>query len=203
MQLLNRKKKVELQLCSSTAGRRRWSCVAAQLHNTKTKVELCYSIAPQHEEEGDDSCRCLLHCPATALQRSIAKKNKKKATAATPSPSSLRCSAAKKTKEEGDGAVAFFVALQQRRKKKHKKVTATTLPSPSSQHCSVAQQKKHKKATTLLPSPSSLRCATKKQKKKATATTLPLPSFFVFFATQRRRRRRRRCCRRLLRGATL
>jgi len=74
------------------------------------KVELRYSTAPQHEQEGEDSCRCLLHCPATALQRSIAKKKQKKKVT-LPSPSSLCCNVAKKTKEEGDAAVAFFVAL--------------------------------------------------------------------------------------------
>jgi len=123
-------------------------------------VELRCTASPQHEEEGDGSCRHLLHCPTIALQRSVAKKKqekcdgsnavaffaalqhkkkKKKGDATVAFFTMLRCSATKKRKEKGDTAVTFFAALRcaaTQQKKQKKKATVATLPSPSSLRCS-------------------------------------------------------------------
>ncbi len=120
--------------------RRRWSCSIAQLHNTKTNVELRCTASPQHEEEGDGSCRHLLHCPTIALQRSVAKKKQEKC--------------------DGSNAVAFFAALQHSKKKKKGDATVAFF---TMLRCS-ATKKKKKKAT--LPSPSSLPCAALQRNKK-------------------------------------
>jgi hypothetical protein len=83
-------------------------------------VVLRCSTAPQEEEEGDDSCRHLLRCAATQLQ-----KRKKKATIATlPLPSSLRNA----TPQEE--AVAFFATLQSSKTRGRRR-----------QHCCAALQR--------------------------------------------------------------
>ncbi len=91
------------------------------------------------------------------------------------SPSSLRCSVARKKK--GDDSVAtitFYVALQccsaaQQGKKKGDDSVATITFYAALQCCSAAQQgkkKKKRRRQPLLPSPSSLHCSAARKKEE-------------------------------------